>query len=309
MIDLRRYALGATVMVAMLSGCGGTQPPVSTTFAPSAAADSFPNHQTFHYTGTKQVFTVPALVSRISVAAVGAAGGGPFDGRGGRVKAIIPVTQGEKLVVYVGGSAGELGTTGGFNGGANGGAGVGNCDYCTGYGGGGATDIRRNGDKLHDRILVAGGGGGEGARESSAGGAYGGEGGGSTGGSGSMERYGGVGGQGGSQRHGGLGGTGGCGYSECGGPGSPGTLGEGGDGGSAAASGFYGGAGGGGGGGGYYGGGGGGGDGGGASGGFFTAVGGGGGGGSSYIEPSATRFQTWQGWKNATGNGVVILSW
>ena len=37
--------------------------------------------------------------------------------------------------------------------------------------------------------------------------------------------------------------------------------------------------------------------------------GGGGGGGSSYIEPSAKRFQTWQGWEKATGNGVVVLSW
>ena len=28
MIDLRRYAFGATVVVAMLAGCGGTQPPI-----------------------------------------------------------------------------------------------------------------------------------------------------------------------------------------------------------------------------------------------------------------------------------------
>ncbi|MFY9720345.1 MAG: hypothetical protein WAK16_11965 [Candidatus Cybelea sp.] len=58
-------------------------------------------------------------------------------------------------------------------------------------------------------------------------------------------------------------------------------------------------AGGGGGGGGYYGGGGG-----------EGAVGyWGGGGGSSYVERSATDVHFWDGWKNATGNGLVVFSW
>ncbi|MFY9665140.1 MAG: hypothetical protein WAK19_11895 [Candidatus Cybelea sp.] len=59
---------------------------------------------------------------------------------------------------------------------------------------------------------------------------------------------------------------------------------------------------GGGGGGGYYGGGGGG-------GGGFAANGGGGGGGSSYVEPIAIEPRMWQGWKNATGDGLVVFSW
>ena len=38
-------------------------------------------------------------------------------------------------------------------------------------------------------------------------------------------------------------------------------------------------------------------------------AGGGGGGGSSYIEPSAHRFASWQGWKKATGNGLIVFNW
>lgn len=40
-----------------------------------------------------------------------------------------------------------------------------------------------------------------------------------------------------------------------------------------------------------------------------AASGGGGGGGSSYVEPSAKNFRQWQGWKNATGDGLIVLSW
>lgn len=62
----------------------------------------------------------------ISVVARGAKGAGSPIVDGGRVHAIIPVTPGEKLVIYVGGDG--SGTTGGFNGGANGGIGG---YYCT----------------------------------------------------------------------------------------------------------------------------------------------------------------------------------
>jgi hypothetical protein len=61
---------------------------------------------------------------------------------------------------------------------------------------------------------------------------------------------------------------------------------------------------GGGGGGGYEGGGGGG-----ASAADYGFGGGGGGGGSSYIESNAKDFHSWQGWKDAKGNGVVVISW
>jgi hypothetical protein len=280
---------------------------MSTSPSATVGADTLPYHKTFHYTGKEQSFKVPLGVKWITVIATGAAGGGvfPLFGRPGRVSAIIPVRQGERLIVYVGGVGDQ--SAGGFNGGAKGGAGIYHCIYCVGYGGGGASDIRRNGDNLHDRILVVGGGGGEGALDVSNNGAYGGDGGGSTGESGSMKSYGAGGGGGGSQHHGGVGGSAGCGFSRCGRHGSPGSRSEGGDGGNAA-PGFYAGAGGGGGGGGYYGGGGGGGDGGGASHGYYAAVGGGGGGGSSYIEPSAMDVYSWQGWYKAY-DGVVVFSW
>jgi hypothetical protein len=34
-----------------------------------------------------------------------------------------------------------------------------------------------------------------------------------------------------------------------------------------------------------------------------------GGGGSSYVDPSAEKSESWQGWKTATGNGLVGLRW
>lgn len=34
-----------------------------------------------------------------------------------------------------------------------------------------------------------------------------------------------------------------------------------------------------------------------------------GGGGSSYVEPSAQNTHMWRGWKTATSNGLVVLSW
>ncbi len=43
--------------------------------------------------------------------------------------------------------------------------------------------------------------------------------------------------------------------------------------------------------------------------GYIGGGGGGGGGGSSYIEPRASKFESWHGWKNATGNGLVVISW
>jgi hypothetical protein len=115
-----------------------------------------------------------------------------------------------------------------------------------------------------------------------------------------------VGGYGGGQRTGGSGGNG----SSCDGSngffGKSGALLNGGAGAQAGPS--YGtGPGGGGGGGGYYGGGGGGA---GYSSGSSCHLGGGaGGGGSSYIEPGAKSFQGWQGWKNAVGNGLIVISW
>jgi hypothetical protein len=300
--------------MATLAGCGG---PGSNGVVPiNGVPDARSRHHTFKYTGAEQDFQVPTNVERITVIALGASGGASA-GRGGRIFAVIPVTSGETLAVFVGGAA--SGINGGFNGGANGGTGY----YGSkgqGYGGGGASDVREGGDAVSDRILVAGGGGGQAGSDGYATGGNGGKGGGSIGGAGAVGGGGagdssssyncnGGGGAGGTQSSGGAAGAGGqCEYTSN--SGSGGNLLDGGAGGNGAPDTEFSGYGpaGGGAGGGYYGGGGGG------AGVTFSlgsegGAGGGGGGGSSYIEPSAHRFASWQGWKKATGNGLIVLSW
>jgi hypothetical protein len=130
------------------------------------AATRFDNadSQTFHCTGKEQQFKVPPGVHKINVEAWGAAGGesNVASGNDGRVSATVPVTPGEKLFVFVGGTA--SGAKGGVDAGADGGISnwypKGCQNDCAGGGGGGASEIRRDGDVLHDRIFVAGGGGG-----------------------------------------------------------------------------------------------------------------------------------------------------
>lgn len=309
-LSLSRYALASTA-IAVLAGCGaGTATSAVPTIPANDAALS--HHKTFRFTGERQSFIVPSGVKKLSILARGGAGAGPsgVGARVGRVSAIIAVTPGEQLYIFVGGDA--SGQSGGYNGGGNGGAGY-SCSDCSGYGGGGASDIRRGGYKVTDRILIAGGGGGDGANgdeDYDIGGA-GGKGGGSTAGSGT-EGAGdggpGGGGAGGSQYDGGTGGSSGTGSQGHGGAGISGVLGDGGDGGTGGASGSYGyGSGGGGGGAGYYGGGGGGagtgttkGD---------NEAGGGGGGGSSYIEANAIKFHQWEGWKGKATDGLVVFGW
>lgn len=306
---LGRYALSISVAGAFLAGCGGSSNGSGAMPATIGADHLLTHAKTFAYTGARQWFRVPANVRKITVIAVGAAGGGPAGGFGGRVYAKLPVIPGERLAVFVGGTAHR--TNGGYNGG-----GPGVAEYTASnnsYGGGGASDIRKNGTSLQDRILVAGGGGGAGgyAEDGLSGG---GKGGGTTGGKGTVgySQYtdtssldvGGQGGDGGSQTRGGAGGQGGNGSSGYyGSNGGDGSLGEGAFGGD---DGFYGGAGGGGGGGSYGGGGGGG-------GGWlypdYNGGGGGGGGGSSYIEPSAFAYQSWQGWRLKTRDGIVVFKW
>lgn len=110
--------------------------------------------QVFGFTGAMQTFIVPN-VTQLRVEVNGAQGGANWVDNtnfGGRTEAIITVTPGETLYIFVGGQ--PNGTTGGFNGGGNGETG--------GQGGGGGSDIRRGGMTLNDRIVVAGGGGGAG---------------------------------------------------------------------------------------------------------------------------------------------------
>ena len=111
-----------------------------------------------------QSFLVPNGVTYIEVDAYGAQGGystgGIAGGLGGWTSAGFSVAPGETLYVFVGGQGETVATgiaSGGFNGGGNSGECSGNY---AGSGGGGATDIRRGGTDLTDRIIVAGGGGG-----------------------------------------------------------------------------------------------------------------------------------------------------
>lgn len=306
---LGAHALSGAVAIALLAGCGGRVGSASA--IPSAdLRQSFTHSRTFKFTGAKQSFKVPAGVTSITVVMRGAGGVScPRTGRGARVYAVIPVTPGERLRVYVGGAA--SGSTGGFNGGGSGGS-----SYDGG--GGGASDVRVRPGGLRDRILVAAGGGGWGLTYNGCN--YGvdyGAGGGGGGLTGQNGQYGfsyaqggsGQGGFGGTQIEGGAGGNGGNGQ-YCYKPGSPGANGVLGLGGKGGVDGTYSGThyygySGGGGGGGYFGGGGGGG----ACYLYGIAGGGGGGGGSSYAEPSATKVQYWPNWKNASGDGQVVFSW
>jgi len=108
--------------------------------------------QTFNYTGALQTYTVPAGVTSLTIEAWGAQGGSTSyaGGAGGYATGNLSVTTGDVLYVYVGNQA--TSTAGGYNGGGQG--------FLSGRGGGGASDVRKNGTALTDRVIVAGGGGG-----------------------------------------------------------------------------------------------------------------------------------------------------
>lgn len=304
---LERYVISIVAAATIVAGCESRNS-VSAVPSLSSADPAFSSHRTFKYTGHEQAFIVPSDVKAIKVVATGASGGGAtgygeksHGGDGGRLTATIPVTSGERLAVFVGGAGGP---SGGFNGGAPSGGTSGSGG--SGGGGGGASDVREQGSRLRDRVIVAGGGGGGGGPSVFYGTGDGGSGGGSVGGSGAgycvPGAASGCGGNGGSQTSGGTGGAGGSRGSWHGAAGHNGKRGDGGAGGTAVAS--HSGGGGGGGGGGYYGGGGGG------SGSQSTSGGGGGGGGgggSSFAERSATHVKDLQG--VASGNGQIVISW
>jgi Glycine rich protein/RTX calcium-binding nonapeptide repeat (4 copies) len=231
--------------------------------APASAAT-----ETFNFTGAAQTWTVPAGVTEATFDLYGAQGSGLAAGLGGRATATISVTPGASIQVNVGGQGGTLGA-GGFNGGGN----ATPPDGDNIEGGGGASDIRIGGTALTDRLLVAGGGGGQGTGYCTGGSIAGGNGGGLSGLSG------------GNAACGNAGAAGGGTQTEGGGPGSlpccsaqPGAFGVGGTGNV-----------GGGGGGGWFGGGGG--------------ASGGGGGGSGH-GPDGTVFQTGV----RAGNGLVTVT-
>ena len=115
----------------------------------------------FDYKGSVQEIYLPAGKWKLEV--WGAQGGYRTDetygGKGGYSVGILNLTHQSPLYVYVGSSGNE----GGFNGGGK---------RQTYSGGGGATDIRIGQDSLYARVIVAGGGGSDGAKNKS--GKYGG---------------------------------------------------------------------------------------------------------------------------------------
>ncbi len=264
---------------------------------------------TFPFTGGAQLFTVPAGLTSINVAAFGAQGGdanASGGGGGGEAQVALTVSPGAPIEVRVGGQGARFAFgQAGFNGGGAGGAGgTGSLEAgVAGGGGGGASDIRTGACAatvscgLAARVLIGGGGGGSVVAGGSFTGA-GGDGGSPSGGSGVGEDDGGGGAGGASQSGGGAGGAsdllctsggvaGGTTTQDAGGAGGIGQNGGstiGGDGGGGGGGGLWGGGGGG--------------------GGCMFDSGGGGGGGSSF-GPAGTVFT------NGThgGNGVVTISY
>ena len=165
---------------------------------------------TINYSYTGAVQNVELLPGKYKLEVWGAQGGyrssSSYGGKGGYSVGTITLTANTKLYAYVGGSGNTGGTSGGFNGGGK------RDNY---NGGGGGTDFRIGTDSLYARVIVAGGGGSDGATNKT--GLYGG---GTSGGSAS-QNYG-NGGQGGTAT------SGGSGYSS--GSSTPGSFGKGGQG-------------------------------------------------------------------------------
>lgn len=139
----------------------------------------------YTYTGSVQSVQLPP--GTYTLECWGAQGGyrssSTYGGKGGKSYGILTLKRKTTVYIYVGGAGNTGKTNGGFNGGGKRGS------Y---NGGGGASDIRIGTDSLYARVIVAGGGGSDGA--SSKTGMYGG---GESGGS-SSENYG-TGGYGGTQ--------------------------------------------------------------------------------------------------------------
>ncbi len=129
----------------------------------------------FTYTGAAQVFTVQQG-GIYKLECWGASGGGNSSrstgssgGWGGYAYGEVRLDKGDILYVYVGGAGTYANGTyagGGYGGGGNGAS--------SGYGGGGASDIRKGATALANRIIVAGGGGGTDDTGSYSGSRYGG---------------------------------------------------------------------------------------------------------------------------------------
>src|SRR5262245_32104218 len=132
---MSRILIGLFV-IATVAVFAGTRPDGSPT--PVHAAT-----QTFLQTGAMQQYPVPAGVTQVRIEARAAGGAAGCNGAapatvGGNIAAIVPVTGGTTLFVFVGGNGGtptaSAGGSGGFNGGGTGGTSTGTVAF---HGGGG----------------------------------------------------------------------------------------------------------------------------------------------------------------------------
>lgn len=134
------------------------------------------------FQGSSETYEV-GVTGKYLIKLWGASGGGnsSMSGKGGYTEGYVNLNAGDILYFYVGGQ-GQMSTNGakangGFNGGGD--SGVSTSNFAGS--GGGATDVRLNGNQLSNRILVAGGGGGAGSVNDSIYYCFGGSGGGTVG--------------------------------------------------------------------------------------------------------------------------------
>ena len=154
--------IAAAIAGALLaaSGAAAVQCPVGS--SPTASGNQC--SEAFGYTGSPQVFTVPAGVTSLLVVADGAQGGadanevasGNAPGWGGQQSENLLVTPGEQLTLIVGGAGQDGDAMGVYGAGGYGGGGIG---ADGGGGGGGGTFVYSSSGILE---LAAGGGGGAG---------------------------------------------------------------------------------------------------------------------------------------------------
>lgn len=111
----------------------------------------------YDYTGAVQSVTLPKGIYKLEV--WGAQGGyrssSTYGGKGGYSVGTITLIDKTNIFIYIGGAGNTGGASGGFNGGGA---------RRTYNGGGGASDIRIGQDSLYARVIVAGGGGSDGAK-------------------------------------------------------------------------------------------------------------------------------------------------
>lgn len=143
-------------------------------FNTTTKAESSDTIYSFNYTGSVQEWTAPTdgIYKFETWGAEGGWRGNENSGKGGYTTGLLYAQKGDKFYIYVGGS-GQ--THQGYNGGG--------ARNAFNLYGGGATDIRFDTDSLYSRVIVAGGGGTDGA-DGNSGGAGGLTGGGTSGGCG-----------------------------------------------------------------------------------------------------------------------------